>query len=77
MSGMKNFSFVIELLEILVSDLGPSLLYRLTAGTGDIEDVELNADYSDDDREIYFSEKQLVEYLRHQEEDNLFKISML
>lgn len=64
-------------MECLVGDLGPSLLHRLTSGTGDIEDVDLNAEYSDDDRDIYFSEKQLIEYLRHQEEDNLFKISML
>ena len=68
---------MIEFLETLVSELGPSLLYRLTSGTGDIEDVDLDATYSDDDREIYFNERELAEYLRHQEEDNLFKISML
>ena len=43
-------------MECLVGDLGPSLLHRLTSGTGDIEDVDLNAEYSDDDRDIYFSE---------------------
>jgi hypothetical protein len=61
----------------VVSDLGPSLLYKLTDGTGDVEDIDLNAEYSDDDRQIHFKEVELVDYLRHIEEDNLFKISLL
>ena len=66
-----------ETLEALTESLGPSLLYRLTDGTGDLEDIDLNADYSDDDREIHFKEAMLVDYLHHVEEDNLFKISLL
>jgi hypothetical protein len=62
---------------VLTEGLGPSLLWRLTDGTGDLEDIDLNADYSDDDKTIYFKDFELVNYLHHVEEDNLFKISLL
>lgn len=39
-----------------------------------MEDINLNADYSDDDTHIYFSGVQLMEYLRYCEEDNVFRI---
>lgn len=55
-NSMPGFAHLKELLEVLVADLGPSLLYKLTGGTGDIEDIDLNAEYSDDDREIYFND---------------------
>lgn len=74
---VRGFALVMEAIEFVMSYLGPSLLHRLTAGTGDIEDIDLNADYSDDDKEIYFNENDLKEYLQHIEEDNLFKINLL
>jgi hypothetical protein len=66
-----------ETLEALTECLGPSLLWKMTDGTCELEDIDLNAEYSDDDRKIHFKEAELVDYLRHVEEDNLFKISML
>lgn len=50
---------------------------RLTDGTGDIEDIDLQtADYSDDDVEIYFNEKTLIDYLFRLEDENLFNVNL-
>lgn len=73
-----KLGILFDMLQHVMSYLGPSLIHQLTGGTGDIEDVDLNdANYSDDDQDIYFKEKDLVEYLHHIEEDNLFKINLL
>lgn len=64
------------MLDLIVGDLGPSLLFKLTDGTGDVEDIDLGADYSDDDKNIYFDKNTLVDYLDHIVEDNIFKISL-
>lgn len=64
------------MLDLIVADLGPSLLFKLTDGTGDVEDIDLGADYSDDDKNIYFDKNTLVDYLDHIVEDNIFKISL-
>ena len=50
---------------------------KLTDGTGDVEDIDLQvADYSDDDVEIYFNEKTLIEYLFKLEDENLFNVNL-
>ena len=64
------------MLDLVMADLGPSLLFKLTDGTGDVEDIDLGADYSDDDKNIYFDKNTLVDYLDHIVEDNIFKISL-
>jgi hypothetical protein len=43
----------------------------------ELEAIDLNADYSDDDHEIHFKREELINYLHHIEEDNLFKIGLL
>lgn len=40
-------------------------------------DIDLNADYSDDDTRIYFDDKKLIEHLQKLEENNLFKMNLL
>lgn len=42
-----------------------------------ITDVELHADYEDNDFEIYFDKFSLLDHLAHLEEDNLFKIHLV
>lgn len=50
---------------------------RLTNGTGDLDEIGLqNAEYSDDDEEIYFTSKELIEYLFNLEDYNLFNITL-
>ena len=39
--------------------------------------MDLDADYSDDDDQIYFDKKEFIEHLSEIEEDNLFKINLL
>lgn len=53
------------------------ILMKLTEGTKDLEQIDLqNAEYSDDDEQIYFSDKQLIEHLFRIEETNLFNINL-
>ena len=53
-------------------------MYKLTGSTGDIEDIEVwEADYSDDENDIYFKEKEFLEYLQQIEEDSLFKVGLI
>ena len=40
-------------------------------------DIDLNADYSDDDKEVRIGEKELIDYLQKLEENNLFKMNLL
>ena len=42
-----------------------------------INDIELQADYEDNDFEIYFDKFSLLDHLAHLEEDNLFKIHLV
>jgi hypothetical protein len=51
-------------------DLKPDEVYQ-------INDVELHADYVDNDFEIYFDKFSLLDHLAHLEEDNLFKIHLV
>lgn len=52
-------------------------MLRLTGGTGDRENIDLqNAEYSDDDLEIHLTQKELIDYLNKIEEDNLFNINL-
>ena len=41
----KYGSVIAHMLDLIMSDLGPSLLYKLTGGSGDVEDVNLDAEY--------------------------------
>jgi len=51
---------------------------RLTENTMDLENIDIqNAEYSDDDDQIYFSNKELIEYLFKIEENNLFNINLV
>lgn len=43
----NGFFLVNRLLELIMHDQGPSLLYKLTGGSGDVEDIDLNAEYED------------------------------
>ena len=50
---------------------------KLTGGTGDNEDIDLQiVDYSDEDDVIPFKEKELIEYLFKIEDDNLFNVKL-
>ena len=67
-----------QLVDLIMKLVGPSLIYKLTGGSGDIEDIEVwEADYSDDDNDIYFKEKEFLEYLQQIEEDSLFKVGLI
>ena len=67
-----------QLVDLIMKLVGPSLMYKLTGGSGDIEDIEVwEADYSDDDNDIYFKEKEFLEYLQQIEEDSLFKVGLI
>lgn len=51
---------------------------RLTQGTGDLEDIDLQLmEYSDDDEQIYFEHHELIEHLFKLEDDNLFNVNLL
>jgi len=41
-----------------------------------LEAIDITGEYSDDDEEIYFTEKELREYLFKIEEDNLFNFNL-
>jgi hypothetical protein len=50
---------------------------KLTAGTGDVEDIDIQvAEYSDDDEKIPFTEKELIDHLFKLEDDNLFNVKL-
>ena len=40
-------------------------------------DIDLNAEYSDDDEQIRIGEKDLMDYLQKLEENNLFKMNLI
>lgn len=45
--------------------------------TGEREDIDLqNAEYSDDDEDMYFKEKDLIDYLFKIEDENLFNVNL-
>jgi hypothetical protein len=49
---------------------------RLTDGTNDLENIDIQkAEYSDDEDEIGFAPKELIEHLFKIEENNLFSIN--
>jgi hypothetical protein len=51
---------------------------RLTQGTGDLDDIDLQLmEYSDDDDQIYFTHQELIEHLFKLEDDNLFNVNLL
>ena len=53
-----------------------NILQRLTEGTGDLDDIDIqNAEYSDDEEKIFFTEKQLIQHLFRLEETNLFNMN--
>jgi hypothetical protein len=39
--------------------------------------IDIKDPYEDDDYEIHFDRKQLLDHLQHLEDDNLFRISLL
>jgi len=45
--------------------------------TEEVQEVELDQPYEDDDFEIHFTEFTMLEYLSHLEEDNLFRIHLV
>lgn len=50
---------------------------RLTGGTGDLDEIDLQQqDYDDDDEQIYFTQKELIDHLFRIEETNLFNINL-
>ena len=40
-------------------------------------DIDLTADYSDDDDKVRIGEKELMDYLQKLEENNLFKMNLI
>jgi hypothetical protein len=49
----------------------------MTGGTRDLDRIDLQTvEYSDDDVEIYFKEKELIEHLFRIEETNLFNVNL-
>lgn len=67
-----------QLVDFTMQQVGHSILYDLTGGTGDKEDIDVwESKYSDDDDEIYFTHKELLDYLQQIEEDSLFKVGLI
>ena len=67
-------------LEQEVEDAGGVAGNQMIAGIdlNNRSDIDLNADYSDDDERIYFdNDKHVVNHLENLEENNLFKIKHL
>ena len=52
-------------------------MLQITGGTGDRDNIDLqHAEYSDDDLDYHFTQKELIDYLNKIEEDNLFNINL-
>ena len=43
----------------------------MTGGSGDPDDIDLQQAYSDDDSQLYFTEKELIQCLFRLEDENL------
>jgi len=67
-----------QLVDFTIQQVGHSILYELTGGTGDKEDIDVwESKYCDDDEEIYFTTKELLDYQQQLEEDSLFKVGLI
>ena len=61
---LMSFSNFIDTLLLEIRDLKNS-------------DIDLTADYSDDDDKVRIGEKELMDYLQKLEENNLFKMNLI